>query len=266
LSYNNLLDLDAAWRAAGAYETPTVVIVKHLNPTGIATAHTAAEAFLLALASDPVSAFGGVIAVNRQVDDALIDALGSLFVEAIAAPDFTPTAQQMLGEKRRSCRLLRIPPGEAGAPFEVRSLLNGYLVQQWDTGDPEGTNWQVVSKRRPTSEELQAMRFGWKAVQYVKSNAIVLATVHATVGIGGGLPSRLDAARLAVMKAGERAKGAVLASDAFFPFPDAIQVAADAGVTCVIQPGGSIRDQEVVDVVNAADMAMVFTGVRHFRH
>jgi phosphoribosylaminoimidazolecarboxamide formyltransferase/IMP cyclohydrolase len=266
LSYNNLLDLDAAWRAASAYETPTVVIVKHLTPTGIATAQTAAEAFPLALASDPVSAFGGVIATNRQVDDAFVDALASLFVEAIAAPDFTPTAQQMLGKQRKNCRLLRMVPGEPGAPFEIRSILHGYLVQQWDMGDPEGTNWRVVSERRPTSEELQAMRFGWKAVQHVKSNAIVLSTPQTTVGIGGGLSSRLDAARLAAAKAGERARGAALASDGFFPFPDAIQVVAEAGVTCVVQPGGSIRDQEVIEAVNAAHMAMVFTSVRHFRH
>jgi phosphoribosylaminoimidazolecarboxamide formyltransferase / IMP cyclohydrolase len=266
LSYNNLLDLDSAWRAAAVYETPAVVIVKHLTPTGIATAPTAADAFPLALASDEVSAYGGVIAVNRPVDDAFVEALGSLFVEAIAAPDFTPTAQQMLGERRKNCRLLRMLSGESGGLFEVRSVLSGFLVQQWDMGDPEGTNWRVVSERRPTSEELQAMRFGWKAVQYVKSNAIVLCTAQATVGIGGGLPSRLDAAQLAVTKAGARAQGAALASDAFFPFPDGVQVAADAGVTCIVQPGGSIRDQEVIAAANAADMAMIFTGVRHFRH
>ncbi len=266
LSYNNLLDLDAAWRAAGAYETPTVVIVKHLTPCGIATAATAAEAFPLALASDPVSAFGGVIAVNRGVDEAFVLAMESLFVEAIAAPDFSPVARQMLGEKRKNCRMLKISARGSGSLFELRSVLHGYLVQQWDMGDPEGTNWQVVSSRRPTSDELQAMRFGWKAVQYVKSNAIVLSTANATVGIGGGLPSRVDAVQLAVTKAADRAQGTALASDAFFPFPDAIQAAAAAGVTCVIQPGGSIRDQEVIEAVNAANMAMVFTGVRHFRH
>jgi phosphoribosylaminoimidazolecarboxamide formyltransferase/IMP cyclohydrolase len=162
--------------------------------------------------------------------------------------------------------MLRISARGSGAPVEVRSVLHGYLVQEWDAGDPEGTNWQVVSDRRPSSDELQAMRFGWKAVQYVKSNAIVLCTTHATVGIGGGLPSRVDAVQLAVAKAADRAQGTALASDAFFPFPDAIQAAAEAGVTCVIQPGGSIRDQEVIDAVNAANLAMVFTGVRHFRH
>lgn len=265
LSYNNLLDLDAAWRAVGLFETPAVVIVKHLTPTGIATAPTLAEAFPLALASDPVSAFGGVLATNRMVDEAFVEALDTLFVEAIAAPDFSPVAQQMLAEGRRNCRLVRIPERRPEM-LEWRSITGGVLVQEADRGDPEGTQWQVVSARRPTSEELQAMRFGWKAVQYVKSNAIVLSTASATVGIGGGLPSRVDATRLALMKAGERARGAALASDAFFPFADAVQLAAEAGVTCIVQPGGSIRDQEVIEAVNAAGMAMVFTGVRHFRH
>lgn len=265
LSYNNLLDLDAAWRAVGLYETPAVVIVKHLTPTGIATAATVAEAFPLALASDPVSAFGGVLAANRPIDEAFVEALDTLFVEAIAAPDFSPVAQQMLAEGRRNCRLVRIPERQQEA-LEVRSITGGFLVQEVDRGDPEGTQWRVVSARRPTSEELQAMRFAWKAVQYVKSNAIVLATTSATVGIGGGLPSRVDATRLALMKAGERARGAALASDAFFPFADAVQLAAEAGVACIVQPGGSIRDQEVIEAVNAAGMAMIFTGVRHFRH
>lgn len=265
LSYNNLLDLDAAWRAVGLYETPAVVIVKHLTPTGIATASTIAEAFPLALASDPVSAFGGVLAANRTVDEAFVEALDTLFVEAIAAPDFSPVAQQMLAEGRRNCRLLRIPERRQET-LEVRSITGGFLIQEIDHGDPESTQWQVVSARRPTSDELQAMRFAWKAVQYVKSNAIVLATASATVGIGGGLPSRVDATRLALMKAGGRARGAALASDAFFPFADAVQLAAEAGVSCIVQPGGSIRDQEVIEAVNAAGMAMVFTGVRHFRH
>lgn len=266
LSYNNLLDLDAAWRAAESYSTPTVVIVKHLTPIGIATDQTIVEAFPLALASDPVSAYGGVIAVNRTVDEAFYEALGSLFVEAIAAPDFTPHAQQLLSEKRKNCRLLHILPQPPDNNFEIRSIRGGYLVQTPDTGDPVGTEWQVASARRPTTEELQAMRFAWKAVQLVKSNAIVIAGPNQTFGVGGGLPSRVDATRLALTKAGERARGAALASDAFFPFADAIELAAQAGVTCVVQPGGSIRDKEVIDAVNAADMTMMFTGIRHFRH
>jgi phosphoribosylaminoimidazolecarboxamide formyltransferase/IMP cyclohydrolase len=204
--------------------------------------------------------------VNRPVDEDFVAALGALFVEAIAAPDFTPVAQEQLGEKRRSCRLLRVTALHTARSLELRSVLKGFLIQQPDLGDPEDTSWKVVSERRPASDELQAMRFAWKAVQHVKSNAIVLATSHTTVGIGGGLPSRVDATQLAVSKAGERARGTALASDAFFPFPDAIEVAARAGVTCIVQPGGSIRDQEVIDAVNAAGMAMVFTEVRHFRH
>lgn len=266
LSYNNLLDLDAAWRTVSGYDVPVVVIVKHLTPTGVATAATLADAFPQALESDPVSAFGGVIAVNRTVDEAFVEALGSLFVEAIIAPTFTPVAQELLQSRRKNCRLMQVAAQHASEPFEIRSVLGGYLVQQPDLGDPEGTTWKVVSERRPTSDELQALRFGWKAVQHVKSNAIVLALPTATVGIGGGLPSRVDAARLALTKAGARAAGAAMASDAFFPFPDAIEVAAEAGVTCVVEPGGSIRDQQVIDAVNAAGMAMVFTGVRHFRH
>ncbi|MBP8974260.1 MAG: bifunctional phosphoribosylaminoimidazolecarboxamide formyltransferase/IMP cyclohydrolase [Anaerolineae bacterium] len=266
LSYNNLLDLDSAWRAVTMFDSPAVVIVKHLTPTGIATAETVASAFPLALESDPVSAFGGVLAVNRAVDEAFVEALGSLFVEAIVAPDFTPVAQQLLAEGRRNCRLVRIPEGGPEARLEVRSITGGVLIQEVDRGDPPDTTWQVVSARRPTPDELQAMRFAWKAVQHVKSNAIVLASASATVGIGGGLPSRVDATRLAVIKAGVRARGAALASDAFFPFPDAVQIAAEAGVACIAQPGGSVRDQEVVEAANAAGMAMVFTGVRHFRH
>ncbi|HEX3051431.1 MAG TPA: bifunctional phosphoribosylaminoimidazolecarboxamide formyltransferase/IMP cyclohydrolase [Aggregatilineaceae bacterium] len=266
LSYNNLLDIDSAWRAVNAYETPAVVIVKHLNPCGIATAPILAEAFPLALASDPSSAYGGVIAVNRIVDDMFVAALDTLFVEAIAAPDFTPTAQQLLAEKRRNCRVLRMEQQPSGLGLEIRGITSGLLIQTPDRGDPAGTNWKVVTERRPSSDELQAMRFAWKAAQHVKSNAIVIAWSNATVGIGGGLPSRVDATYLAVHKAGERARGAALASDAFFPFPDSIQVAAQAGVTCVVQPGGSIRDAEVIEAANAAGLAMVFTGIRHFRH
>lgn len=266
LSYNNLLDLDAAWRAASAFESPAVVIVKHLNPAGIALGETAAQAFPLALAADPVSAFGGVIATNRTVDVAFVEALDTLFVEAIAAPEFTLEAQTLLNEHRKNCRLVQIPPRQVSNELEMRSILGGYLVQQIDQGDPPDVNWEVVTERRPTAEELQALRFAWRAVQYVKSNAIVLATARSTVGIGGGLPSRIDAVRLAIAKAGARAVDAVLASDAFFPFPDAVELAAEAGVRCIVQPGGSVRDQQVIAAANAAGMAMVFTGVRHFRH
>lgn len=266
LSYNNILDLDAAWRAVSTYDEPTVVIVKHLNPCGIATSDTIASALPTALASDPVSAYGGVIAVNRPVDEDFYAALGSLFVEAVAAPAFTAAAQEMFAEKRKNCRLLQIPGRVDGTQLELRSVHNGILVQQVDLGDPEGTVYRVVTQRQPTDEERETLRYAWKAVQHVKSNAIVLAVKNATVGIGGGLPSRVDAARLAVEKAGARAVGAVLASDAFFPFPDGVETAAAAGVTAIIQPGGSIRDPQIIEAADKAGLAMIFTGVRHFRH
>lgn len=266
LSYNNILDLDAAWRAVSSYSEPTVVIVKHLTPCGIATASTLAEAHSLALASDPVSAFGGVIAVNNTVDEIFVTALGSLFIEAIAAPGFTPSAQAELLQKRKHCRLLQIPVRYDGLDYDIRSVHRGLLVQRSDMGDPEGTKYHVVTERTPTSNEMEALYFAWKAVCHVKSNAIVLAVKDATIGIGGGLPSRVDAVHLAVTKAGERAHGAVLASDAFFPFADGIEAAAQAGITAVIQPGGSIRDNEVIEAANKASLAMIFTNIRHFRH
>jgi phosphoribosylaminoimidazolecarboxamide formyltransferase / IMP cyclohydrolase len=266
LSYNNILDIDAAWRATSSYSDPTVVIVKHLTPTGIASADTITAAYPAALASDPVSAFGGVIAVNRTIDTDFVDALGSLFIEAIAAPNFSEEAQEILAKKRKNCRLLRLTVPHDGSELEVRSIHRGILIQRPDMGDPEGTTLRTVSERAPSPDELQALHFAWKAVQHVKSNAIVLAVPGATVGIGGGLPSRVDAAKLAVEKAGKRAKGSVMASDAFFPFADGVGVAAAASVTAIIQPGGSIRDQEVIDAANKAGIAMVVTGTRHFRH
>jgi phosphoribosylaminoimidazolecarboxamide formyltransferase/IMP cyclohydrolase len=266
LSYNNILDLDAAWRSVSSFTAPTVVIVKHLNPTGIASGETLADGYAKALASDPLSAFGGVIAVNRMVDEAFVESLGTLFVEAIAAPSFSPTAQAALFQNRKNCRVVQITQPYTGNEFEIRSVFGGLLVQSPDMGDPEGTVLKTVTERQPTSSELEALQFAWKCVQHVKSNAIVLATEDATVGIGGGLSSRVDAVKLAVAKAGERAKGAVMASDAFFPFADGLEAAVNAGITAVIQPGGSIRDKEVIEAANKANIAMVFTGSRHFRH
>ncbi len=262
LSYNNLLDLDAAWRAAVAFERPTIAIIKHLSPCGIASAGTLAEAFPLALAGDPVSAFGGVIAANQPFDGETARALGDLFVEAIAAPAFTDEAREVLSA-RKGCRPLALEQGVPDA-IEVRSVRGGVLLQERDEGD--GAQWQVVTRRAPTEAEMEALRFAWRAVAHVKSNAILLAQGEAAVGIGGGLPSRVDAVRLAVAKAGERAQGAVLASDAFFPFPDGVEVAARAGVTAVVQPGGSVRDRQVIETADRLELAMCFTGVRHFRH
>jgi phosphoribosylaminoimidazolecarboxamide formyltransferase/IMP cyclohydrolase len=266
LSYNNILDLDAAWRAVSSFSDPTVVIVKHLNPCGIASAETITAAFPLALQSDTVSAFGGVIAVNRPIDDAFVAALGSLFIEAIAAPSFSPSAQAALITARKNCRLMQMPQFFTGSELELRSVLGGILAQSPDMGDPDGTAFRVVTQRPPTPSELTSLQFAWRAVQHVKSNAIVLANGSYTIGIGGGLPSRLDAARLAISKAGDRARNAVMASDAFFPFADGLEVAVQAGITAVIEPGGSIRDREVIEAADAANLSMIFTGVRHFRH
>ena len=262
LSYNNLLDLDAAWRAVVAFERPTIVIVKHLSPCGIASADALAQAFPPALAGDPVSAFGSVIAANRPFDGATARALGDLFVEAIAAPAFADEAREVLGE-RKGCRLVAL--GQAlPDEIEVRSIRGGFVVQEHDPGDQ--AEWQMVTRRAPTEAEMKALRFAWRAVAQIKSNAILLARGEAAVGIGGGLPSRVDAVRLAAAKAGERAQGAVMASDAFLPFPDGVEVAAHAGVTAVVQPGGSVRDRQVIEAADRLGLAMCFTGVRHFRH
>jgi phosphoribosylaminoimidazolecarboxamide formyltransferase/IMP cyclohydrolase len=259
-----MLDLDAAWQAVLSYEAPSVVIVKHLSPCGIASDQKLATAFPAALASDPVSAFGGVIAVNREFDEQLAGALGELFVEAIAAPAFSRKARELLSD-RENCRLVEIPRPIL-ATVEYRTVAGGIVAQQRDTGDPAGANWRVVTDRQPTEAEKTSLEFAWKACQHVKSNAIVLAAGTATVGIGGGLPSRVDAVKLAAAKAGQKARGAVMASDAFFPFPDGIEAAAAAGVKAVVQPGGSVQDQAVIEAANRLGLAMLFTGVRHFRH
>lgn len=265
LSYNNLLDLDAAWRAACSFEQPTVVIVKHRSPTGIASCESLSNAFAAALASDPLSAFGGVIACNRELDHETVKAFGKLFIEAIAAPFFSVDAIAALTNSRPNCRLLQITHPYQGDKIELRSILGGILAQHSDVNVPP-LKWEIVTQREPTVSENGALQFAWQTVRHVPSNAIVLARPGATVGIGGGLPSRVDAVTLACNKAGARARGAVLASDAFFPFADGLETAAQAGVSAVVQPGGSIRDAEVIEAANQANIAMVFTGRRHFRH
>jgi phosphoribosylaminoimidazolecarboxamide formyltransferase/IMP cyclohydrolase len=265
LSYNNLLDLDAAWRAAVSFDRPTLCIVKHLSPCGLASADSLAEAYPLALASDPVSAFGGVIAANRPFDEAAARALGDLFIECIAAPGFSAGALQILAS-RKNLRLLSMPDTNVGPDFELRSVNQGILRQSLDLGDPPETEWRVVTRRSPTEAEWTALRFAWKACQHVRSNAIVFCAGEATVGIGGGQPNRVDCVRIAAQRAGERARGAVMASDAFFPFPDSVEEAARAGIRAIIAPGGSVRDEQAVAAADHHDIAMVFTGVRHFRH
>ncbi len=265
LSYTNLLDLDGAWKAAVSFEKPSICIVKHVSPCGIASAASLPEVFKAALASDPVSAYGGVVASNRKVDADTVTAMGSLFVECIIAPGFTPEALELLA-KRKNCRLVDMPDTSIEPRREVRTITRGLLMQDIDFGDPPGGEWKVVTQRAPTPEEMAGLGFAWKACQFVKSNSIVFAHGEATVGIGGGQPNRVDCVRIAIQRAGERSKGAVMASDAFFPFPDSVQEAAKAGITAIVHPGGSVRDQESIDAADQAGIAMVTTGVRHFRH
>jgi phosphoribosylaminoimidazolecarboxamide formyltransferase/IMP cyclohydrolase len=264
MSYTNWLDADGAWLAANDFSEPTVAIIKHASPCGIASADTLVDAYRAALASDPISAFGGVVAVNRPLDLSTAQAIDEIFTEIVMAPAFEEDALALLrGKKNR--RLLEVPSSAEGRVWDLRGIDGGLLVQERDYPDPS-EDWKAVTERAPADEEMAAMRFGWRAIRHVKSNAILFAKGTATVGIGTGQPSRVDSVRLAAQKAGDAARGAIMASDAFFPFPDGVEVAAEAGVTAVVQPGGSIRDELVIEAANKAGMAMVFTGRRHFRH
>ena len=265
LSYNNLLDLDAAWRAALSFDEPVIVINKHLSPCGISTNTVLVEAYKAALASDPVSAFGSVIASNVPLDGATAEEMKSLFIECILAPGFSEEAREVFA-KKKNLRLVEMPDTKLNPDYELRSINGGLLKQSIDFGDPAETEWKVVSKRQPTEEEMSAMKFAMKACQHAKSNAIVFAKGTATVGIGSGQPNRVDCVHIAGKRAGENAKGAVMASDAYFPFPDSVEAAAEYGITAVVQPGGSIRDELSVEAADRLGLAMVVTGVRHFRH
>jgi phosphoribosylaminoimidazolecarboxamide formyltransferase/IMP cyclohydrolase len=272
LSFNNLADLDGALRAVFDLAEPAAAVVKHMNPCGLATASTLPQAFRDALAGDPVSAFGGILAFNRPVDGDTVKAVrqSRTFFEVLAAPGFTPEALEKLAP-REKLRVLELPSDWASSRppgFDARRVQGGWLLQDWDLGAE--VDWKVVSKRAPTEAEEQALRFAWAACRHVKSNAIVLARSTdegaALNGVGAGQMSRVDSVRLAVSKATSPVEGSVLASDAFFPFADGVQVALDAGVRAFVQPGGSIRDDEVIAAIDAAGATMVTTGVRHFRH
>lgn len=267
LSYNNILDIDAGWRTVSSFEEPTVAIVKHLSPCGIASANTLAEAYLQALECDPVSAFGGIVASNHIIDEATASQMKDLFIECVVSPGFTNEAIEILSRKK-NCRLVEIPISErySSEQWEWRSVYHGILRQSIDWGDPKDTEWRVVTSKCPDQEQMEALKFAWKACQHVKSNAIVLAKGKSTVGIGGGQPNRVQSVRIAIENAGQRAKSAVMASDAFFPFPDSVEVAAKAGIVAIIQPGGSVRDNEVIQAAENSGIAMIFTGNRHFRH
>jgi phosphoribosylaminoimidazolecarboxamide formyltransferase/IMP cyclohydrolase len=268
LSYNNIMDSDAAWQMACDFELPTAVIMKHANPCGAATSKgDLLEAYKKALETDPLSAFGGIVAVNRPVDRKAAEEIAKLFLEVVIAPKFEPEALKAF-ESKKNLRLIEIgEPCTAGKKgFDFRRVVGGLLVQERDADDMDIRKAKVVTKRNPTEEEYQALDFAWRVVKHVKSNAIVLATRDKLVGVGAGQMSRVDSVKIAIMKATSPTKGTVMGSDAFFPFRDVVDTAAKAGVTAIIQPGGSIRDEESIQAADEHGIAMVFTGVRHFKH
>jgi phosphoribosylaminoimidazolecarboxamide formyltransferase / IMP cyclohydrolase len=267
LSYNNFVDLEAARSLAAEFQCPAVVIIKHNNPCGVAAQVTLLDAYRKALASDPVSAFGGVLAFNRIVDAATAEEVTKLFVECIAAPGFDDAAKKLFAAKK-NLRLLELPGNglEPDRELQLKRILGGVLVQQPDLGEINESELRTVTKRAATAGEMSTLRFAWKVSKHVKSNAIVFARDNATVGVGAGQMSRVDSVNLAVMKAQSSLQGSVVASDAFFPFPDGVEEAARAGATAVIQPGGSVKDPDVIAAADRLNMAMVFTAMRHFLH
>jgi phosphoribosylaminoimidazolecarboxamide formyltransferase/IMP cyclohydrolase len=269
LSFNNLLDADAAWSAVQGFTRPGVAIVKHTIPCGLAERDALRDAFDEALRGDPVSAFGGIVALNGPVDGETARRMAGIFFEVVIAPGFDEDARDRLGRKK-ALRLLRMPVDAVNASpngdWDVRPIAGGLLVQTPDTDVDDPETWRVVTERAPDAREMADLAFAWHAVRHVKSNAIVLVRDRAVIGVGSGQPNRLESVRIAVAKAGDRAAGAVLASDAFFPFPDGLEAAMAAGVSAAVQPGGSVRDDAVIAAADRADVAMLFTGTRHFRH
>jgi len=269
LSYINLLDADAAMQCACAFDEPACVIVKHATPCGVAVGASAVDAYRAAYAADPVSAFGGVIAFNRTLDGAAAEAIAGQHADVVIATDANDDARRVLSRKQNLRLIVTGERGSAEPDVELRSIDGGVLVQQRDRGTVTAADLKVVTKRAPTEREIRDMLFAWTVVKYVKSNAIVYARDGRTLGIGGGQTSRVMSAQIGITKAGEQGfslEGAAMASDAFFPFRDGLDVAAEHGVSAVIQPGGSVRDAEVIDAANEHGIAMVFTGMRHFRH
>lgn len=268
LSYNNIADADAAWDCVRQFDVPACVIVKHANPCGVAVADSAREAYRKAFATDPTSAFGGIIAFNQTVDRDVAEAIGGQFLEVLLAPGYTAEALELLAG-RKNIRVLEVPPGNGTHAMDVKRVGGGWLVQTPDTDTLGAADLQVVTQRQPTPQQMADLLFAWRVARYVKSNTIVFAGQGMTLGIGAGQMSRVDSARIAAIKAGNAGldlRGAAVASDAFFPFRDGLDVVIDAGADCVIQPGGSIRDDEVIAAADERGIAMVFTGVRHFRH
>jgi phosphoribosylaminoimidazolecarboxamide formyltransferase/IMP cyclohydrolase len=266
------MDADAAWQAVSDFSLPAVVIMKHANPCGAATSTgRLADAYHKAMATDPVSAFGGIVAMNRPVDRETAEELAKTFLEVIIAPSFKEEAKAVLSSKK-NVRMLEIPAatpsqqGQVSTSYDYRRVVGGLLVQDRDRAVFDIRKAKVVTKRTPTNEEYEALDFAWRVVKHVKSNAIVYTTKDQLVGVGAGQMSRIDSVKIAKMKAVLPTAGCVLASDAFFPFRDGVDLAAEAGITAIIQPGGSMRDEEAIQAADEHGMAMIFTGVRHFKH
>jgi len=268
LSYNNIADSDAAWECVKTFDLPACVIVKHANPCGVAIGADCAEAYAKAFKTDPTSAFGGIIAFNRELDEAAAQLVVKQFVEVLIAPKITPAARAVFAGKQ-NVRLLEVPLARAMNTLDFKRVGGGVLLQSQDAKNVEPGELRVVTKLAPTPEQMEDLLFAWKVAKFVKSNAIVFCGGGMTLGVGAGQMSRIDSARIAGIKAGNAGltlDGSAVASDAFFPFRDGLDVVVDAGATCVIQPGGSMRDQEVIDAANERGIAMVLTGTRHFRH
>src|SRR5665648_116831 len=268
LSYNNWVDMDAAWKIVLEFESCATTIVKHTNPCGVALGKTPLEAYERALAADPISAYGGIIAFNRVVDTGCAKALKECFYEVVIAPEFSPEAREILSAKV-NLRLFVVTRGDNGIPnssWALKSIDGGYLVQEVDERTTPVSEWDVVTDLLPSTEDLVALDFAWRVVKHVKSNAIVVTDQRQTLGVGAGQMNRVGSAKLALDQAGDKVKGAYLASDAFFPFPDSIEAAAKAGIRAIVQPGGSIHDAAVIEAANRLNVIMVFTHRRHFQH
>ena len=266
LSFNNIVDADAAWRVVTEFDEPTVAVIKHTNPCGLASHSDQKEAYTRAFQGDTVSAYGGIVGFNSVVQESTAQAMRGVFYEVVIAPCYEPEALALL-KRRRSLRVIQRNKTINGAPgFDLRPVSGGLLAQTPDAGQEDSSHWKVVTERSPTDREMRDLEFAWKAAKHVKSNAIVLARDRSLVGMGAGQPNRVTSVFLALRAAGDQARNSVLASDAFFPFADNVVTASKGGVTAIIQPGGSIRDQESIQAANAHGIAMIFTGTRHFRH
>ncbi|MDA1347279.1 MAG: bifunctional phosphoribosylaminoimidazolecarboxamide formyltransferase/IMP cyclohydrolase [Chloroflexi bacterium] len=266
ISYNNVMDADAAWTVVSDFAEPAAAIVKHNNPCGLAAHDDQPTAYQRALEGDPVSAYGGIVAVNRTLTAATATAMKGTFYEIVVAPDYEPAALEVL-RKRKKTRVLQVPPAKGPTEaLDLRKVSGGALLQTVDAIEEDPSTWEVVTERKPTGEELADLAFAWKAAKHIKSNTIVLARDRTMVGMGAGQPNRVTSVHLALRIAGDKSKDSVLASDAFMPFADNVELAAKGGVVAIAQPGGSMRDQEVIEAADRLGIAMVFTGTRHFRH